>query len=164
MPKAKKARTGARRKAKRFFGRARAAGRRYAGRRRRGAHARMGLIGKTGTVLAGGVPIGLAAVDAAAPWLEAGYANLAVSDKLRHSIAGFTNNLTNGFGLGMALPGVIAGIAVPNTMAGAGGGYLKTTAAGVGLVVIDGVIGTIMRFAAGAKVRPKFMGRQLISG
>ena len=126
---------------------------------------RMGLIGKAGVIAAGGIPVALASVDAIAPWMEPAYATASVSEKMRLSIYAFGNNLSVGFGLGPGLPATsLSGFATPNAMNLAPGGYLKTTAAGVGLVVIDGVIGTIMRFASGGRARPKLMGRQLISG
>ena len=61
-------------------------------------------------------------------------------------------------GLGAVVPGADGGPTAPATA------WLKTTSAGIGLVVIDGVIGVITRFAAGGRARPKIMGRQLISG
>jgi len=124
----------------------------------------MGLTGKAGTVLAGGVPVALAAVDALEPWVNPAMANLTLSDKLRHTIAGPTNNLTTGFGLGAALPTTFGAVAVANSMSSASGGYLKTTAAGLTLVVVDGVIGAIYRFAARGRARGRLMGRQLVSG
>jgi len=124
----------------------------------------MGLTGKAGTALAGGVPVALAAVDAMDPWMSATYANASISDKLRLSIAGATNNLTTGFGLGAALPTTFGALPVPNSMAAASGGYLKTTAAGLALVVTDGVIGMIYRVAARGRARGRILGRQIVSG
>ena len=124
----------------------------------------MGLIGKAGIGLAGGVPVGLAAVDALDPWVNPTYAAAALSDKLRLSIAGFTNNLTSGFGLGNALPTTFGTLPVPNSMSTASGGYIKTTAAGISLVAIDGIVGMIYRFMSKGRARGRLLGRQIVSG
>src|SRR3972149_6569119 len=130
-------RRGRARRRRRGYGRRLAAGARRAYRRSRGrgrrAPFRMGLTGKAGTALAGGGPGAVAAVDAMDPWMSATYANASISDKLRLSIPGATNNLTTGFGLGAALPTTFGALPVPNSMAAASGGYLTATPAGAGL-------------------------------
>ena len=104
-------------------------------------------------------------MDGLEPWVNPLMASLSLSDKLRHSIAGPTNNLTVGFGLGAALPTTYGGQIVVNSMGAASGGYLKTTAAGLGLVVIDAVQGMIFKITGRAKAaRAKIFGRQMISG
>ena len=122
----------------------------------------MGLIGKAGVVLAGGIPVALATIDAIDPWTSAAYGTLSIRDKLVASAWAFSNNLTQGFGVGPAFPTNLGVVVIQNSAAS--GSYIKTTAGGLSLVVIDGVIGAIMRFAAGGRARPKIMGRQLISG
>ena len=132
----------------------------------------MGLIGKTGVIVAGGIPIGFSAAEAIAPWTSVDFATLPINEKLKASLAAFTNTLTMGFGLGTAVPKdavTAATLSVPaygsvTAASYLGAPWIKTTAAGISLVVIDGVIGTITRFAAGGRARPKIMGRQLISG
>ena len=134
----------------------------------------MGMIGKGGVVVAGGIPLAFAAVEAIAPWTDPAWGALGLSTKLKGSLGTFTNTLTSGFGLGTAVSptAVLQGEALTPapavTAAISGGNYAgawyKTTAAGIGLVVIDGVIGVVTRFGAGGRVRPKIMGRQLISG
>jgi len=134
----------------------------------------MGLIGKAGIAVAGGIPLAFAGIEAIDPWTNAGWGGNTLSTKLKGSAALFVNTLTSGFGVGAAIPAaaVMQGDPIALTLLQQnqiGGGYysgswFKTTAAGISLVVIDGVIGVITRFAAGGRVRPKIMGRQMISG
>lgn len=131
----------------------------------------MGLIGKTGIVVAGGIPVAFAGIEALTPWTNAAWANAQIATKLKGSAAFFTNTLTQGFGLGAAIPGTAVQQGDSSFLVGGAtegtpyaGSWFKTTGAGISLVVIDGVIGVITRFAAGGRVRPKVMGRQLISG
>ena len=126
----------------------------------------MGLIGKSGIAIAGGVPIVQAAIDASQPWLNTAYATMGVSEKLTHTVANFANSMSVGFGLGAVYPSstVVGGILLGTNVFAPAGGWVKTTTVGISLVVIDGIIGVITRIAAGGRVRPKIMGRQLISG
>jgi len=133
----------------------------------------MGLIGKTGIILAGAIPIGFAVSETIAPWTNVDFAALPLEKKLKSSLGAFTNTLTMGFGLGQAVSvQAMLGSSLVTADAAAtisaslytGTPWIKTTAAGISLVVIDGVIGVITRFAAGGRARPKIMGRQLISG
>ena len=134
----------------------------------------MGLIGKGGVVLAGGIPLAFAGIEAIAPWVNPAWGPLALSTKLKGSVAAFANTLTQGFGLGQAISNtavnqgdqILMNTQANDSASGVNypGAWYKTTAAGIGLVVIDGVIGVVTRFGAGGRVRPKIMGRQLISG
>jgi len=131
----------------------------------------MGIIGKAGIGLAGGIPLAFAAIEAIAPWTDASWATALLSTKIRGSLGAFTNTLTQGFGAGETITQAAIKQADPFLLPAAQvtganyvGAWFKTTAAGLSLVVIDGVIGVITRVAAGGRVRPKIMGRQLISG
>lgn len=162
MPRRKKSRGGFRKAARRAY-RAAARGYRRARARKRSSF-RMGLIGKAGVGLAGGVPIAVAAIDALQPWMDATYAALTLPDKLRISVYAAANTLTLGYGLGAALPTTVAALPVPSSVGSSPGAFIKTTAAGLTMVVIDGVVGLIYRVTSRGKARGRILGKQLISG
>lgn len=134
----------------------------------------MGLIGKAGIIIAGGVPVAWGGINALAPWVDSAWAIHPIQTKLRGSLALFTNSLTAGYGLGATFDvgsvfpagGTVAGTAETNQLAGAApaGAWFKTLAAGTTLIVVDALTGVIVRFGAGRRAVSKFMGKQLISG
>ncbi len=111
----------------------------------------------------------MSGVEAMSPWTDVNWSQAMLTTKLKASVASFTNVLTQGFGLGPSISAAAVKGADPFIIpdvekAFYSGSWFKTTTAGIGLVVIDGIIGVIARFGAGRRVKPKIMGKQLISG
>lgn len=127
----------------------------------------MGMIGKTGVIVAAGVPIGFGVMDAISEgWRHFKTGNYGPVESLKVGAANFVDSLTCGF-FGIKVFGVVkitdnmgASVDYPTNVSAPPTGWLYTTIVGAGLVGLDRFIGKYMLKQASRSVA----GIRMLSG
>lgn len=126
----------------------------------------MGLLGKTGVVIAGGVPLGYSAAAAGSHFMTSGL-DWDMPTRAKATLAVFVNELSSGFGMGQAFTKVrghssLGGFQdynLPQPEAPAGLWWTTTMIGGL-MVGVDWVMGKLFKRAA----RSKVLGVKMLSG
>src|SRR5205807_7575616 len=101
-------------------------------------------VGETGVAVAGAVPVAWSGIEAATPWLNPKFASLSIAGKLKHTVARFTNTLSQGFGLGPVFTAGSEGIDFAAETTIPNGGWIKTTTVCLTCVITDFITGAVV--------------------